>query len=211
MWVIKLGGSLANTPFLKAWLDTLASLKMNGVVVVPGGGVFADQVRSCQLKWKFNDRTAHQMALLAMHQYGLMMASFKTEFRIATRVKDIQPALANKRVVVWLPEISELDRAGIASGWEITSDSLSAWLAGKIGAEKLVIVKSSSQSGILADPEKLTRNGILDSAFPETWKKSGVGLKIFHSSDCRAFSNDFNAVYSFDQTSRVSEFAKNVG
>lgn len=205
MWVIKLGGSLANTPFLRTWLDTLASLKENGVVVVPGGGVFANQIRFCQQKWKFDDRTAHQMALLAMHQFGLMLASFNSAFRVAAKVKDIQPVLENNRVAVWLPEVNELDQAGIASEWQITSDSLSAWLAGQIGAQQLVIVKSDPQSGILSDPIQLTKEGILDASFQETWKKSDVGLKIFHCSNYHAFLTEFNTARLFDQTSHASD------
>ncbi len=36
------------------------------VVIVSGGGPFADQVRDAQKRWKFNDQQAHQIALHAM-------------------------------------------------------------------------------------------------------------------------------------------------
>lgn len=210
MRVIKLGGSLASTSFLKDWLDTIVGLKSIGLVIVPGGGVFSDQVRRCQKKWKFDDRTAHKMALLGMHQFGLMLASFRAELQIAVTVQDIPPVLANNRVAVWMPEVCELDQAGIASGWEITSDSLSAWLAGQIGAQQLVIVKSSPRSGLLSDPQVLAQRGILDTAFLETWKKSGVDLKIVHSSEHCAFSMEFNAAYSVGQSSEICDYAKSV-
>lgn len=195
-WVVKLGGSLADTPYLIKWLNVLAGPKKHGIVIVPGGGDFADQVRTSQRKWKFDDRTAHRMALLAMQQYGLMLASFSPEFGMTGNLTEIRAVLTENRVAVWMPDVRELDRAGIPSGWEVTSDSLSAWLAGQVGAERLVVVKSSPRSGILADPEELARQGILDSAFPEIWKQSGVALRIFHACESPAFAIELDANFS---------------
>ncbi|MFA7096705.1 MAG: aspartate kinase, partial [Gammaproteobacteria bacterium] len=38
MWIVKLGGSLAQNPALKDWLEVLARDGAGRVVVVPGGG-----------------------------------------------------------------------------------------------------------------------------------------------------------------------------
>lgn len=192
--VVKLGGSLADTPFLLRWLEVISNAKKGRVVIVPGGGAFADQVRASQKKWKFDDRTAHRMALLAMQQYGLMLASFHAGFRMALTLADIPVQLRQSRVTVWMPDVRELDRAAIPPAWEITSDSLSAWLAGQVGAEKLVVVKSCRQSCILAGPKELARQGILDPAFPGIWEKSGVALKLYHSGDYQAFAEDMDGV-----------------
>ncbi|MGH8558658.1 MAG: uridylate kinase [Methylococcales bacterium] len=198
VWVLKLGGSLAHTPYLMNWLDVLAGPRKINIVVVPGGGDFADQVRTSQRKWKFDEITAHRMALLAMQQYGLMLASLSSGFTIAGNLDEIRAAVREKPVTVWLPDVGELDRAGISSGWEVTSDSLSAWLAGQIAAERLVIVKSSPRSDLLASPEELARERILDTAFPEFWKKSGVALRIFHSGEYREFAIELDAALFFD-------------
>ena len=63
MWVVKLGGSLAYSPELPHWLSALAH---TDAVIVPGGGPFADTVRDAQQIWRFDDATAHAMALLAI-------------------------------------------------------------------------------------------------------------------------------------------------
>lgn len=200
MFVVKLGGSLAHTPFLTNWLDVLAGLKKHDRVVVPGGGDFADQVRASQRKWKFDDRTAHRMALLAMQQYGLMLASLSPGFSPAGNRIEIDAVLRKKQVAVWMPDGPELDRAGIPSGWDITSDSLSAWLAGQLGAEQLVIVKCSPRSDLLSVPVDLARQGILDTAFPRMWTESGAALKIFHGSEYQAFAVELNDSIGSDQT-----------
>ncbi|OZA05848.1 MAG: uridylate kinase, partial [Methylophilaceae bacterium 17-44-8] len=46
MWVIKLGGSLLGTDELQQWLSCIAEYGDGRVVIVPGGGVFADTVRT---------------------------------------------------------------------------------------------------------------------------------------------------------------------
>ena len=69
MIVIKLGGSLA---YSKTLIDCLNKIQQRyqgrAVIIVPGGGAFADQVRRAQQHWQFDDITAHHMAILAMQQ-----------------------------------------------------------------------------------------------------------------------------------------------
>ncbi|RUM51652.1 MAG: hypothetical protein DSY87_08935 [Methylococcus sp.] len=192
MHVIKLGGSLANTAYLVDWLEVLSSMGNEGLVIVPGGGRFAEEVRRSQQKWKFDDRAAHRMALLAMHQYGLMNESLGTNLQAVVGAKAIPAVLARKRVAVWLPDIAELDKAAIACNWTVTSDALSAWLAGHLRAGQLTIVKSCPQSGILARPENLVRKGILDPALVDIWKPTGIPLKIFHCTESRDFAAEFD-------------------
>ena len=70
--VVKLGGSLAESGRLPSILDIMGRARIP-VVIVPGGGAFAVAVRHAQAAFHFPDAVAHQMALLAMHQTGLML------------------------------------------------------------------------------------------------------------------------------------------
>ena len=56
MRVVKLGGSLADWDRLPHCLACLVPL---GLVIVPGGGPFADQVRTAYSRWRFDQATAH--------------------------------------------------------------------------------------------------------------------------------------------------------
>ena len=65
--VVKLGGSLLGEPArLRAWLARLASGNLGPCLIVPGGGPFADAVRTAQAALGFDDRLAHRLALDAM-------------------------------------------------------------------------------------------------------------------------------------------------
>ena len=164
MWVVKLGGSLQYSPHLPAWLEEIATHGGGKVIIVPGGGAFADQVRQAQQYWHFNEQAAHQMALLAMEQYGLMMKGIENRLRTARTTGEIATVLAAGEVAVWLPSGIACDRE-IQPGWDVTSDSLSAWLARKMEARHLLLVKSVVLESGHHPVSDLIHRGLLDTAF----------------------------------------------
>jgi aspartokinase-like uncharacterized kinase len=69
MIIVKLGGSLSRADTLIKCLNSVEqNYQGREVVIVPGGGAFADQVRLAQHHWQIDDKTAHNMAILAMQQ-----------------------------------------------------------------------------------------------------------------------------------------------
>ena len=162
--VIKLGGSHAFAPQLQDWIEAVAA-QAGRIVLVPGGGPFADAVRDAQARMGFDDGAAHRMALLAMEQYGCALASGRKEFASAESQAAIGRALTEKQVPVWLPTRMVL-AADIEASWEVTSDSLAAWLAGKLGAHRLLLVKHVETSVPAVRVQDLVARGVVDSAFP---------------------------------------------
>ncbi len=69
--VVKLGGSVVRDAALEPWLEVIGDARQP-IVIVPGGGTLADEVRACQRQLGFADATAHRMALLAMDQLAWM-------------------------------------------------------------------------------------------------------------------------------------------
>ncbi|PZP61719.1 MAG: hypothetical protein DI596_04700 [Azospira oryzae] len=166
MWVVKLGGSLAGEAVLRDWLEMLAGYGGGQVVIVPGGGPFADQVREAQDGWRFDDGTAHRMALLAMEQYGLMLTGICPELVPADSRQELLGALRAGRVAVWLPTKMALAADEIPHSWDVTSDSLAAWLANHVSAERLVLVKPFAPAQLEIEAEEMSRRGMVDRAFP---------------------------------------------
>ena len=144
MWVVKLGGSLLGAPELANWLETLVKFSDGKVVIVPGGGLFANAVREAQQIANVSDALAHQLALLAMDQYGLLLTGLNPALVTARSELEISERGWQHRAIVWLPSKMVLADDTIPKNWEITSDSLSAWLANKLGAEQLILVKSKA-------------------------------------------------------------------
>ena len=177
MWVVKLGGSLSDSDDLSSWLDALAVLGGGRLVIVPGGGPFADQVRRSQARWGFDEVTAHHMALLAMEQYGWMLAGMRPELKRASSLAEIRQALSEGRVPVWLPGQLVGCAQDIPASWDLTSDSLAAWLANILAAECLILIKSVQPAESVVSAAALADCGLVDPLFPaftaharyETW------------------------------------------
>jgi dihydroneopterin aldolase len=133
-------------------------------VIVPGGGPFADSVRREQKRIGFDDQAAHRMALLAMAAFGTMLASFSPALRPAATLAAIKRALAEGAVPVWLP-LDLLDGdADVPASWEMTSDSLAAWLAGRLKASRLIFLKRATPAAMKA--ADLVAAGVLDPLAP---------------------------------------------
>src|SRR5262245_25468778 len=180
--VIKLGGSFAFSACLRDWIAAIAGCA-GRIVVVPGGGPFADQVRAAQAQMGFDDRAAHRMALLAMDQYGCAIKSLHEAVSLADSPDAIRRGLANNQAPVWLPSRMALDVTDIPQSWDVTSDSLAAWLAGKIGAERLLLVKHVELKNGTACVSDLVVGDIVDKAFAHFLAASGVPAFILGPRD----------------------------
>jgi aspartokinase-like uncharacterized kinase len=167
VWVVKLGGSLLGTPELQSWLDMLANRSDGRTVIVPGGGVFADAVREAQHMAGFDDAVAHHAALLAMDQYGLVLKAMQPRLVTASSELEIAERSWQHRAIVWLPCQMVLADDAIPQNWDITSDSLAAWLAARLRAERLVLVKSAAFAPHEKTLARLSAEGVVDSCFPE--------------------------------------------
>jgi len=183
MWVVKLGGSLAADPVLRDWLDVLATHGRGRVVLVPGGGPFADQVRDAQESWGFPDDVAHRMALHAMEQFGLMLLGLAPSLIPAATEDDVRRVLQTARVAVWLPVAMTIAEDEIPANWDVTSDSLAAWFAQRLNAERLILVKAAPAPRPDLEPAELSRLGIVDAAFPEFAARTCVTPLVLSKAD----------------------------
>lgn len=166
MWIVKLGGSLLGSPELKGWLDALTQYGDGKVVIVPGGSIFANAVREAQIKTGINDATAHQMAVVAMDQYATLMTGLNANLVTASSELEIAERGWQHRAVVWKPSVMVLADKDLPMSWDLTSDSLAAWLATKLNAQHLLVVKSMPPSHVKKmDVRNLTLAGVVDPYF----------------------------------------------
>ncbi len=188
MWVIKLGGSLLGSPELLLWLDLFARHGDGNIVIVPGGGIFADTVRESQKLSKCSDAVAHKMAVMAMDQYGVLMAGMNSALVTAESELEIAERGWQHRAIVWLPSKMVCADESIPANWQLTSDSLAAWLAAKMNAEHLILIKSIKPETGQISIEHLTKNGIVDERFGDFTAGKNFNTWILGKKDCEAFS-----------------------
>ena len=152
--VCKIGGSLGKPEVLRPLLKTLEAVRAeHRIVVVPGGGAFADAVRTETAVFHLGETAAHWMAILAMDQYGYLLADLGQATRTVRTPAQIEEALQDGAVPILLPSTLLLAADSLPHSWEVTSDAIAAHLAVSFGAELLVLLKDVD--GILtADPRK---------------------------------------------------------
>lgn len=184
--VVKFGGSFAVSERLREWIAALAGCG-GRAVVVPGGGPFADAVRAAQAGMGFGDGAAHRMAVLAMEQYGWALAGLDDRLQPARSLAGIRDGLRRGQVPVWLPARMALADTTIPPSWDVTSDSLAAWLAGRIGAARLVLVKHVAAAGVAGRTTaaaELAARGVVDRGFAAFLADSGVPAVVLGDADC---------------------------
>lgn len=186
MWVLKLGGSLLGQPELRSWLSMLAGNSDGRVLIVPGGGVFADAVRDAQPVAGYDDAAAHRMALLAMEQFGLVMKSLQPDLTTVASELEIAERSWQHRAMIWMPSAMVLADETIPMDWSVTSDSLAAWLGAKLGADRVVLVKQVD-AGNLALPQ-LVAEGVLDQAFERFAQRLACPVEVVGKSSWQAFA-----------------------
>jgi hypothetical protein len=140
--VIKVGGSQSRHDELPALCTALAQAgKDVPLLVVPGGGDFADGVRRCADRYPLSDTAAHWMAILAMDQYGLLLCDMISDSR-PVRTPDEAAAITGEgRVAVLLPHDWLRGEDPLPHSWDVTSDAIAAWVAGRIASPRLILVK----------------------------------------------------------------------
>ena len=187
MWVVKIGGSLLGSPELERWLELFVKYSDGNIIIVPGGGIFVNAVREAQNLTKISDACAHKLAVLAMDQFGLLLANLNPLLATAKTECEIDERTWQHRAIVWLPSHMVLSDDSIPQNWNVTSDSLAAWLAKKLNAKQLVLVKSDKPSASQLCLKRMTEEGVVDEALNEFMLNANFGSWMLKKSDYAHF------------------------
>ena len=168
--IVKVGGSLYNRiPDLVPVL--IASERP--LLLIPGGGPFADLVRHVQAD---ND-TAHWMAIAAMEQYGWFIASFgisTTDIPATPLTTTVFLPYRYLRLTDVLPHM-----------WDVTSDTIAAWMADTLHLD-LLLLKSIDGifiNGILQKQVTVAvKSDVIDPFFIPFVLKKSVKTTIINGS-----------------------------
>lgn len=152
--VLKIGGSLAEDPTsLKRLCQELSVLaEAYRILIVPGGGEFADTVRKIDKVYGLSNAAAHKMAILAMDQYGLFLSDI-TPNSIVCYALDEVGNYAKEKMPIFLPSQHMFREDPLDHSWDVTSDTIAAYTADQLDTKKLILV--TDMDGIFSeDPKK---------------------------------------------------------
>jgi aspartokinase-like uncharacterized kinase len=137
--VVKVGGGLLRAEGLaglrRACAEAGRMATRRPVLVVPGGGPFADAVRAVDIQVGLADDVAHVLALRAMDQLGVLVRALLAGAELCSEL------VAPHALGVLLVAPAFEDRPGVPESWSVTSDSLAVLAAAAIGAPEAVLLK----------------------------------------------------------------------
>jgi 5-(aminomethyl)-3-furanmethanol phosphate kinase len=152
--VLKVGGSLALYPEkLKALCTELSlSSKKHRLIIVPGGGEFADVVRSLDKRFSLPCSTSNKMAILGMDQYGLLLADLTPNSVVISKLEEMEYFLGMGKLIVLLPSNLMLREDPLENSWDVTSDSIAMFIASRLNVSRVLFV--TDVDGIYTDDPK---------------------------------------------------------
>jgi len=152
--VVKVGGSLAAYPEkLKSLCVELSEIsKKQKLLIVPGGGEFADTVRKYDKKFALSRIASHRMAILGMDQYGLLLSDLTPNSCAVSSLEEVKKASDSGKLPIFLPSQFMLNEDPLENSWDVTSDSITVYFAGKLGIGKVVLI--TDVDGIFTDDPK---------------------------------------------------------
>ncbi|MBV9337717.1 MAG: hypothetical protein JO243_17670 [Solirubrobacterales bacterium] len=190
--VVKIGGGLLRVEGLaglrRACAEATELARRRPVLVVPGGGPFADAVRAVDAQVGLADGIAHALALRAMDQLGMVLATLLPAAELLPRL------VAPRGVGLLAAAPAFAGRSEIPESWAVTSDSLAVLAAGSIGAEEALLLKPMGgaltrrpsddspvpvlTAGELQALQELGGGRAVDAYLPEAVRRTGVTVLV---------------------------------
>lgn len=172
--IVKVGGGLLTVP---GALDRAASALTTAsshrpLVVVPGGGPFADTVRRFDAEHGLAPESAHWMAILGQDQYAYVLAERIPGASLVHGPDGIAAELAARRIAILAPYRWMRDADVLPHSWDATGDSVAAFVAGALDANLLVLLKPAA--GPVGE--------LTDRCFSDTLP-AGISVMVLGASD----------------------------
>jgi aspartokinase-like uncharacterized kinase len=168
--VIKIGGSLYEwadlAPRLRGFLDQLSN---DQVLLVPGGGRMVDVVRELDRQHTLGEATCDDLALRALSVSAHFLRALLGEAVVVELLVECRGAWERGDLPILdgyslLVAASERE-TGLPRSWDVTSDSIAAYVARRVGAQRLVLLKSTDDL-TRGDWRQASHDGFVDRWFP---------------------------------------------
>jgi aspartokinase-like uncharacterized kinase len=179
--IYKVGGSLLSLPDLSRRLqavleqplrfaqETPRKQRVNPLLVV-GGGSVADAVRNWDKVHKLGDELAHDLALRSMSFNAHLVCAILKDARVVANRAEAGTAWSDGKIAVLASAefVDQEERANLdllPRSWDVTSDSVAAYVGIHWPAAALVFLKSAALPEAF-DLQTAARQGLVDPYLP---------------------------------------------
>lgn len=170
--IIKIGGSLFGLSDLAGRLAKLLdSLENTKPLIVCGGGKTVDLVRSWDQTHQLGDHAAHWLAIQALMLNDQLLCQLLPDAHLVSSQAEANTVWQVRGIPVlnsyaYLQQTSAPQIEQLPESWDVTSDSIAAWVAITWPADELILVKSVALPKQTSLSE-LVKTGLVDSYLPK--------------------------------------------
>lgn len=156
--LFKIGGKiLENLVYLKNTISQLSELYEEGlfqrIIIIPGGGSYANFIRSIYIDFGIDDEFAHWLAIYSLDYNGKELNKKFPKLIMIDNLEKLQNM--NKTFCIFLPfkVLKEFDE--LPHNWDVTSDSITLYFAFKLKLSQCFLIKDVD--GILDDNNQIIK------------------------------------------------------
>jgi aspartokinase-like uncharacterized kinase len=181
--VLKVGGSLLDWPELPRKLAALLeSRRDQRLLLIAGGGRFADVLRDLDQTHRLGEEPSHALALRVLDVTAHLLAGLLPGSRVIEDVSQLFEVWSSREIPILAPrlflEADDRSPDPLPHAWTTTTDAIAARLAVRLEAAELILLKSLTTSETIGLEEAATL-GIVDPEFPRA--ASGLALVTFQN------------------------------
>lgn len=156
--LFKIGGKiLGDFENLKSTMSQLNSLfeekLIQKIIIIPGGGIFANFIRKVYSELKFTEEIAHFMGIISMNYNGLELSKIYPNLQVIenfSKLKELSDSIS-----LFLPYDYLKENDILPHSWDVTSDSITLFLAKELGLSECFLIKDVD--GILDSNNKVIK------------------------------------------------------
>jgi aspartokinase-like uncharacterized kinase len=139
MHIVKIGGSLTYDakPLLKA-LKSYAKENNKKIIIIPGGGEFANVVRKIDKTLNISNSLSHKLAIKCMDLIGEVYAEIGN-IKAYDTLFNLKREIEKEKIAILLPSKILLSTDIAEHSWAITSDSLSLYIGKLLDVREVII------------------------------------------------------------------------
>jgi aspartokinase-like uncharacterized kinase len=149
--LVKLGGSILENPQnLDSTLNQFKNLvfskdKINRVIILPGGGSYANFIRTIDSKLSIGGDLSHWMAILAMEKNAKELYKRNKGLKLCDNFEKLKIYLDKKeerKMLIFAPFDFLHQDDTLPHSWEVTSDSIALYIARKLNLNRCFLIKN---------------------------------------------------------------------
>ncbi len=156
--IVKIGGKiLENKENLESTIAQFKHICENNIVqkiiIIPGGGTYANFVRKIDEKISIGDELSHWMAIFAMNCNGIELSQKYNDIKFFDNLGELKKS--NERIAIFLPYDFINQRDELPHIWDVTSDSITVYIAHHLGLKDCFLIKDID--GVISSNNEILR------------------------------------------------------